>query len=43
MINLELDLADHVGIGKTDWQCESGDEIIVNLKGAVLIKSMCRR
>ena len=40
MVHLELDVADHVGVSKTDWQCESGDKITVNPKGAVLIESV---
>ena len=39
VINMEFELTDHVGVGKTDWQCESGDIITINPKGAVLIKS----
>ena len=37
--NLEFELTDHVGVGKADWQCESGDIITINPKAAVLIKS----
>ena len=40
MVDLELDVADHMGVGKTDWQFESGEKITVNPKRAVLIKSI---
>ena len=40
MVHLELDLANHMGVGKTDWQCESGDKIPIDPKGAVVIKSV---
>ena len=40
VVDLELDVADHVGVAKTDWQCESGDTITVDPEGAVLIESV---
>lgn len=40
MVDLQLDITDHMGVGKTDWQCESGNGIPVYAKGAVLIESV---
>ena len=40
VVDLELDVADQVCIAATDGQCESGYEITVDTKRAVLIKSV---
>ena len=40
MVDLELDVADQVGVAVTDWQCKSGGKITVDPKCAVLVESV---
>ena len=39
VVDVELDVADQVGVLKTEWQCKSGNAVTVDTKGAVLIES----